>query len=159
MFQWQLNGEILSDEDQSTLHLNEVSATDGGEYTCVVSNNYAGSSNTSATLYIHPYIIAHPQSQILAGLGEQVTFTCEAAGFPSPSYRWEREGSVVSINQNYSFIALQSSAGVYSCVAFSTADSLQLEVQSENGELIGEINVNVILQKRIQLTLLIIGLY
>ena len=142
-YQWQKNGMTLSNEDQSTLQLNLVSAADGGEYTCVVSNA-AGSANTSVMLYIQPYIVVHPQQQILASLLENVTFICVAEGFPPPSYSWMREGSVVSMNQNYSITASQSSGGVYTCMAFSSVNSMELRAQSEEGELIGEIFATIL---------------
>ena len=137
MFQWSKDGMDLPGENQNTLELHLVNATDGGDYTCMASST-AGNASFSATLYVRPYIIAHPQQQVLASVLDTVMFICEAAGFPSPSYRWERDGSVQSMDQTYTFVAFHSSGGMYTCVAFSTVNSMELTAESEVGQLIGE---------------------
>ena len=88
MFQWQKNGEDLSGENQPTLQLTMVDATDGGEYTCVVSNA-AGNDSTSTTLYIRPYFTVPPMS-IESDTGRNATLICEAEAFPEPTIEWFR---------------------------------------------------------------------
>ena len=139
MFQWQKNGTDLPGENQTALQLTDIDATDGGEYTCVVSNatdNYS----TNVTLYIQPYIVVNPQPQLLASVGSRVTFTCEALSFPPPSYQWEKEGvsGFVSTEQNYRIDLLDySSGGVYRCVAFFTLNETNYKATSEDGLLVG----------------------
>ena len=139
VFQWQKNGIDLPGENHTTLQLTDIDATDGGEYTCVVSNA-AGSDSTNVTLYIRPYIVVNPQPLLLTLLGNRVTFTCEALSFPSPSYQWEREGApgVVSTEQNYMIgFASFNSGGVYRCVAFFTLNTANYTATSEDGLLVG----------------------
>ena len=140
VFQWQKNGADLPGENQTTLQLTLVSATDGGEYTCVVSNA-AGNETTSVTLYVRPYIILDPQREVLANEGSTVTFTCEALGSPPPSYRWERvdDPGFESLGQNLTVgpISYSDGGSVYRCVAFITVNMTNYTAQSEDGLLIG----------------------
>ena len=143
VFQWQKNGADLPGENQTTLQLTLVSAADGGEYTCVVSNT-TSSDNTTVTLYIRPYIIVNPQQQLLAEVGSSVTFTCQAEAFPSPSYRWEKvdDPGFESSEQNLivGFISYSDAGCVYRCVAFITVNMTNYTAQSEDGLLIGRHN-------------------
>ena len=88
MFQWQRKEKNIPGGQQSTLELNSVSATDGGVYTCVVSNA-AGNDSISTTLYIRPYFTTQPMS-ISTEAGQNETLTCEAEGFPEPTIQWFR---------------------------------------------------------------------
>ena len=67
--------------------------SDGGTYTCVVTNA-AGSGSASATVYVTPTIITQP-SDVLAVVNDNVTLMCEAEAFPPPQYLWEHiEGNL-----------------------------------------------------------------
>ena len=139
MFQWKKNGTDLPGENQTTLQLTDIDATDGGEYTCVVSNA-AGNDSTNVMLYIQPYIVVNPQPLLLTVVRSSVTFTCEALSFPPPSYQWEKEGvpGFVSTEQNYMIgAASYSSGGVYRCVAFFTLNMTNYTATSEDGLLVG----------------------
>ena len=140
VFQWQKNKEDLPGENQITLQFTLVSAADGGEYTCVVSNA-AGNESLSVTLYLLPYITANPQSRLLASFRDNRTFNCEALGFPFPNYWWEKEGQpgVVSFEQNLVFGAVAyDDGGVYRCVASITLNMTTYTALSEGGILVGE---------------------
>ena len=144
VFKWQKNGADLPGENQTTLQLTDIDATDGGEYTCVVSNA-AGNDSANLTLYIRPYIVVNPQSLLLADLGDSTTFTCEALSFPPPSYGWEKVGEpeekkrgFVSMEQNYTIgpIFFNDLEGVYRCVAFFTLNMTDYTATSEDGLLV-----------------------
>ena len=144
---WQKNGNDLPSETSETLVLNSVIAEDGGEYTCIVSNN-AGSENATAVLYIMPRIVQNP-SDILTRNGSTVNFTCIADGFPAPAYRWEMLGGSNSVSGSgaqegllagidmvtdpiLEFIsAVFGDEGTYRCVVTSTlTDGRELIVES-----------------------------
>ncbi|XP_064385915.1 uncharacterized protein LOC135334596 isoform X5 [Halichondria panicea] len=139
--QWQRNGINLPREMQSTLLLTSVNASDGGEYTCVVGNA-AGNGSTNFTLYIHPYIVANPQRQLLRTVASSATFTCEASAFPAPDYRWDKVGDVGFDNldrfrQNFSFNPIAfGNEGNYICVASIIVDNINYTAESKPGELI-----------------------
>ena len=136
VFLWQRNGVNLDEETQSTLQLTSVDASDGGEYTCIVSNA-AGSDSAVLTLYIQPYIVTDPQPQILAANNTQRSFTCEAMGFPDPSYRWMKDEDLEfeSFGQNLAFSpVIFGDEGTYRCISLSVQNFTAL---SQPGFLIG----------------------
>ena len=93
-FEWTFNGSALTDANitstslESTLTISNVSASDGGEYTCTVSN-LAGNASDSSILYVSPYIVANPNETLTAVNGTQgLELECVAEAFPSPTYTW-----------------------------------------------------------------------
>ena len=87
-YQWQNDGEDLMNESDATLIVSDITATNGGNYTCVVSNA-AGNDSATAVLYVEPIIVTQP-TDILTGNGTVVNFTCAAESFPAPEYTWEK---------------------------------------------------------------------
>lgn len=87
MYYWLVNGSCIIGEMSLQLQLFDVQASNGGEYTCVVSN--AGSDSARTFLYVTPYIVTHPMDTLTSN-GSLVQLSCEALSFPSPVYRWRR---------------------------------------------------------------------
>ncbi len=94
MFQWQRNGIVLEDENTTTLTIANLTAFQGGVYTCNVSNS-AGSGNSNVSLNIRPYFTTQPMSMRNRN-GSMSSLTCVAEAFPSPEYQWGRsDGRVI----------------------------------------------------------------
>ena len=72
----------------SILYITGVSVSEGGDYTCELSNE-AGSTSETTTLYIIPNIISQP-ANISTEAGVNRSLECLAVGFPEPSYHWEK---------------------------------------------------------------------
>lgn len=87
VYQWQKDGDLI-DETNSTLITSNITAVNGGNYTCVVSNA-AGIGSAVAVLYVEPIIITQ-LSDIHTTNGTVVNFTCVAESFPDPLYQWEK---------------------------------------------------------------------
>ena len=49
-YTWLLSGSLIPDASNSTLVINNVNTTNGGEYTCIVTND-AGNDTESITVY------------------------------------------------------------------------------------------------------------
>ena len=93
-FEWTFTGSALMDANitstslQSTLTISNVTESEGGEYTCTVSN-LAGNDSDSSTLYVSPYIVTNPNDTLTAINGTQgLELECGAEAFPSPTYTW-----------------------------------------------------------------------
>ena len=87
-FQWQRNDQDIDNATSETLSITGINATtDGGTYTCTVSNT-AGTASDSSTLMVNPLITLQPLDTSATN-GSSVTLTCEAESFPAPSYSWE----------------------------------------------------------------------
>ena len=99
MFQWQKDGVTLTNETNMLLTLPNVSASsDGGTYTCIVSNE-AGNGMGTGELYIRPEITAQPAS-INTSVLVNHEFECNATGFPEPQFEWFKVGG--SLTGNFS---------------------------------------------------------
>ena len=93
MYHWFKDGLILKNETKPMLRVTPISGSDGGTYTCVVTNA-AGNGSASATLYITPTIVIQP-TNISVVVGTTGNLTCVAEAFPPPLYMWDHlDGSI-----------------------------------------------------------------
>lgn len=115
-YQWQKDGDLI-EETSATLTISNITAVNGGNYTCVVSNA-AGTGSAAAILYVEPIIITQP-NDIHTTNGTVVNFTCEAESFPDPVYQWEKYSETTPTLQRISSgPVLQFTPAVYEdCVA------------------------------------------
>ena len=90
VFQWQLESTVLPNETMDTLLLSNVTVSDAGSYSCVVTND-AGEDTAEYVLFIEPNIITSPQNEEV-DVAVSVVFTCVAEGVPVPSIAWEYVG-------------------------------------------------------------------
>ncbi|XP_069729285.1 hemicentin-2 [Phaenicophaeus curvirostris] len=109
------------------LRISQAQISDVGLYTCIASSR-AGVANRSFILQIQvPPVLESPESseeQVVAE-GSDVTFTCEATGFPAPVVTWLKDGKPLAWQSNrvpgsprLSLVAVgPADAGVYSCLA------------------------------------------
>ena len=141
MYQWQVNGSDIDGETEQTLTISNVNASDGGTYTCNITNDI-GHDSVSTDLYIFPYFTITPINIILNN-GTNLTLQCEAEAFPSPEYKWNREcADEESIRENITIDEMDLSfepvlfgdEGGYFCEAFNflgTIRSLSAAVTSK----------------------------
>ena len=127
-YQWQNDGEDLMNETDATLIVSNITAMNGGNYTCVVSNA-AGNDSVTAVLYVEPIIVTQP-TDILTRNGTVVSFTCAAESFPAPEYTWEKyieetdSFDTVSSGPVLEFTpAVFGDEGSYRCVASLPVDT------------------------------------
>ncbi len=128
-FQWYKDTEILASETNANISISNVSSLEGGAYMCSVMNA-AGSENVTATLYVRPYIVLFPESEITTRANRSINFTCMAQGFPPPSITWfklnDSERIVVGNGDILEFNPVNfGDEGNYECFAmFSVPDGL-----------------------------------
>lgn len=89
-YQWFEDNQILSLETSPNITVYHVNSTRGGEFSCTVSNA-AGNETESSILYIRPYFVVRPETEIRSAEGESVVFTCIAEGFPQPNITWFKQ--------------------------------------------------------------------
>ena len=118
-YQWMKDGIVLDNETDATLTLVVINASTGCNYVCTVSNP-AGNDSGSVTLYVAPYIVTPLEERVLSAVGDNVSVTCEADGFPSPDVVWNRMGMNMT-RSNTSLLEVSpvmfGDEGVYQCVA------------------------------------------
>ena len=115
-FQWERNGETIGND--SMLKLEDINASHGGTYTCIISNA-AGNDSVSTTLYVAPYIDSPLDEQTLVMNGSIVNIVCNAVGFPIPNVIWvDSLGSIVSFTSLLQFYPVTfGDEGLYHCIA------------------------------------------
>lgn len=106
-YRWQKDGTNLDDggnisgTDTTNLTISGVLAPDAGVYTAIVSNAFGVVSSAGAvlTLATAPVITNSPVSQTNFYSWTTI-FTVSATGIPSPTYRWQKDGTNLTDN-NY----------------------------------------------------------
>lgn len=97
-----------------------------GHYWCEANNTegWIQSPSVYVTVMTRPYFLLHPKD-VSVYEGQNVTFSCGAAGFPSPVIGWMKNnvsiGSFSSVGGNSSLVLrlVESKAtnGIYRCIA------------------------------------------
>ena len=137
-YQWQRSGTYLDNETMQTLAITQISAADGGEYTCVVSNA-AGNDSARTLLNVFPEIVLDP-TDVSASNGTMRMLMCAAEAFPEPQYQWMRVSGTFGDN----IAGVDSSMLVFNPVMFGDegdyycrATSNGLTATSDNATLTG----------------------
>ena len=86
---------IIVNDSASILTLSNVTASIGGEYSCVVTNR-AGNDTASTFVFVSPFFVAQPVNTEGSN-GSAINLTCQADAFPEPEYQWRRvDGKKIS---------------------------------------------------------------
>ena len=139
-YEWKKDGIQLFNQKNSTLVLTNVTPSDSGNYTCVVTNQVGSTTSFNATVEVlqFPSFILHPTNvnEYLGNLNGAV-FQCNASGFPNPGYRWyfQPKGTkgfnvIPNSEQNKLIIIppLLKDEGSYYCEAFIGSNYVQFRV-------------------------------
>ena len=157
VYEWLFDGSIINFPDQtstpfnSTLTISLVDVSNGGIYTCQVTND-GGRGFGLATLNVRPYNViiqttsfanqSVPLVETVDGMEE--ILICEGQAFPSPTFSWLKltgPGSprIVSSNAMLSFSPVNfGDEGTYVCTASShgfDANSTVVTVHGENDQI------------------------
>lgn len=107
-YQWQKNGTNLNTATNSSLTLQNVSSSDQGGYSVMVSNAYGSALSSTATLTVTqgltpPDITSQPAGQNIP-LGGTVTFSVTATGTQPLAFQWQFNGSVLQDQTNATLV-------------------------------------------------------
>ncbi|KAG5276279.1 hypothetical protein AALO_G00130100 [Alosa alosa] len=118
------------------LELSRAQVSDTGAYRCVAIS-VAGNAELTHTLQVYvPPSISSDGGMVSVVVNEAVRLECEAAGVPTPTLTWLKDGSpVTSVSQGLQVLsagkllafssALVSDAGRYTCVAVNAGGETQ----------------------------------
>ena len=157
VYEWLFDGSPINFPDQtstpfnSTLTISSVDVSNGGIYTCQVTND-GGRGFGLATLNVRPYNViiqttsfanqSVPLVETVDGMEE--IFICEGQAFPSPTYSWLKltgpdSPRIVSSNAMLSFSPVNfGDEGIYICTVSSIgsdANSTVVTVHGENAQI------------------------
>ena len=95
-YQWYSSSGALLNQTNATLTLNNVQATDAGNYYVVVANAAGSVTSSTATLTVWPGTISQqPLSQTVA-YGDTVTFSVNVNSSNPLTYQWTFNGSPIA---------------------------------------------------------------
>ncbi|HTV41152.1 MAG TPA: immunoglobulin domain-containing protein [Candidatus Sulfotelmatobacter sp.] len=98
VYQWQFDGTNLSDGEEFSgstspaLSLSNVTMTNAGVYSIVVSNSLASVTNSADLDVLSVSITTNPVSR-RAVAGGSATFNIAAVGIPTLAYQWQEDGT------------------------------------------------------------------
>ncbi|XP_013862624.1 hemicentin-1 isoform X1 [Austrofundulus limnaeus] len=138
---WYKNGLQLASGnrlriDRHQLEIMGIQTTDGGTYTCKVSN-VAGQVDRTFRLMIHvlPKLDGPLREILNYTLGTHVALVCEATGVPVPSITWLKDGTPIESSLQWQWSVRGnrlelgplglSHAGTYTCVAKNSEGQTQ----------------------------------
>ncbi|CAC5393347.1 unnamed protein product [Mytilus coruscus] len=132
---------------------------DEGNYLCIVSRGTTASSqkNLYLRLYAVPYYLVPLRPQHV-DLGSDLTWKCEASGYPYPTYSWYKDGKLIEIipgeinvaGNTLTIFNLQlKHNGMYQCAAENYLGTSMSEAQLRVlEEIYGAVNGNITIQCR-----------
>eukprot|EP00731_Ephydatia_muelleri_P000434 Em0001g434a len=127
---WYHNGMRLSGTSGRALVVPSPTLDDSGIYQCFAYNpfsNVSATGNISVQTLPATFTNGTALSNTIAFIGQRFQFTCKAQGAPAPTYRWYKDGVVLSSSTTISVDVIGGTftinsvdatfAGNYTCVA------------------------------------------
>ncbi|HWA09944.1 MAG TPA: immunoglobulin domain-containing protein [Opitutaceae bacterium] len=95
-YQWRKNGAAISGATSPTLTLIGLQGSDAGSYDVVITNAAGSVTSNPVALTINfaPSVTASPQAAAVIA-GQNASFSVTAAGDPTLTYQWRKNGSVI----------------------------------------------------------------
>lgn len=120
--QWYFKSNVVG--TGNTLTLNNLSANQAGDYTCVVTNSVSEQPCTTATLTINSLAqITQQPANTSAATGSTVNLSITATG-EDLNYAWYKDGQLLDNNSaTLSLNISESSAGTYGCRIWNSYSS------------------------------------
>ncbi len=125
-YAWFFNGTKLNGQTNSTLTIPNVSVTNAGSYSVLVSGMLNSMTNT-ATLIVSTNVTATPLTSLAECSGSPATFSTTASGTGPISYVWRFNGTLLSGQTNHSFSVASVSttnAGNYAVEVYGSCNSV-----------------------------------
>ncbi len=131
---WKQNGAPILGATNASLTFGSVVFTNGGTYTCLVSNFLGNvvSSNAVLTVSAPPTITFQPVGSTM-GVGSNITLTVTAIGTGPLAYQWSKDSAPLAglTNSSFTITNVQTSdSGGYSVVVTNALGSITSSVAS-----------------------------
>jgi hypothetical protein len=127
-YQWKKDGVEILGATQASYAIPSATASNGGSYSCVVTNLLGATSTSTATApatlavspgMATPPVISTQPAAVTVAAGDLASFAVVATGDGTVTYQWRKDGVLV-IGATSPSLALPgvtlASAGVYDCV-------------------------------------------
>lgn len=99
-YQWK-RGSTNVGSNSANLTINNATANDAGQYTCVITNSCGNTTTNAVTVTVNPatVITTQPQAQAVC-IGGTLTLNTAATGTGTLSYQWKRGTTPVGTNSS-----------------------------------------------------------
>uniref|UniRef100_A0A5S6QIA4 Protein turtle n=1 Tax=Trichuris muris TaxID=70415 RepID=A0A5S6QIA4_TRIMR len=117
---FQKPAHIFTTEGGQKLHFRRGEQSDAGIYTCQAYNEIGASKAFEIHVIVSdpPHFSTTLESSIESPQGSRITFSCDAAGEPTPNIEWFKEGKLLQAGKNLSIVNMTyKDHGEYECVA------------------------------------------
>ena len=126
-YQWYFNGYGISGATSDTYYISSAQTSDDGSYYVIAENSAGSATSNTVTLTVNtiPTITSQPSSTTV-NQGSSASFSANATGTPTPTYKWYFNGSEISgatSSTYYISSAQTSNDGSYYVIATNTAGS------------------------------------
>ena len=122
-YQWFKDGVLIPSANASSYTLNNIALSDSGNYTVVVSDEFAHTSTSSiAKLTIIAKVIPTitPGSAILCD-GSSLTLQAAVTGATVTGYQWKLNGNIINGATAANYVVTSAATGNYSVIATYTS--------------------------------------
>ena len=126
-YKWYKDSAAISGATSSTYSIGSMQTANAGTYYAIVTNSVGSTTSDQATLVLVSSITfsTQPASKTVIA-GGSVTFTASAAGVPTPTYQWKKNGTAISGATNSSYTisnVTTANAGTYTVTASNSSGS------------------------------------
>lgn len=126
-----VNGGNVGGATSSTLTVSNLSTSDVGSYSLVVSNSYGSTTGLIATVSVNDLTITLQPGTQVAAAGGSATFSVGATGVAPISYRWMKNG--IDLNNGGNISGADASALTVSSIAASDVATYSARVMNGSG--------------------------
>lgn len=150
-YQWTFNGSNVLNATGNTLTITNITPTNLGYYTVMVSNNFGSVTSSVANLYMYPYL-ASPFAGLDTYWGQTNSLSVGAWGSGPLSYQWYFNGVAIpsGTGSTLPLGAIQfTNAGLYSVVvssAYGSVTNTPYEVIVNPADVTVQLNASVVIQ-------------
>jgi hypothetical protein len=92
-YQWNQNGSPLTGRTLATLTLTNISHSDTGNYTVIVTNGLGSVTSAVAALGVVPPLIVTQPTNVTVNLGQPAAFSVGVTGAGPFTYQWQKNGA------------------------------------------------------------------
>ncbi len=128
-YQWRLNTTTnIFGATNATLTITNVQATNAGNYTVVITNNFGSVTSSPAALTVNfPPSITNPPTPVSVVVSNNATFSVDASGTATLIFQWQINGTNLSFGTGTSLTitnAQATNAGSYTVVITNNFGSI-----------------------------------
>ncbi|XP_030588363.1 neuronal cell adhesion molecule-like isoform X4 [Archocentrus centrarchus] len=128
-----------------TLHIENVSASDAGDYRCTAKNQLGSVHHTiHVTVKAAPYWISGPPRNLVLAPGENSVLTCRASGTPKPTITWYMNGIPIENSPKDESRKVEDDTIIFAGVQSGSSAVYQCNVSNDYGYLLSNAFVNVL---------------